>query len=131
MKVYRSDHEFCTERNVLQSLLRHLNDDDSKNVLPRFVGTLKLDHILNMPEHAGALMIVPFAPYTLADLRGKFSPQVGFAVAHSAFRALRVIHALGCAHADISMGNILLMGDSDFPQVFVFFFSQCALPERC
>jgi hypothetical protein len=117
IKVYRSRHEFNSEQNVLQSLLSHLNKDDSKNVLPRYVGTLKLDHIPNMPEHVGALMIVPFATYTLDDVCNYFSPQVGFAVAHSAFRALHVIHSLGLAHADISMGNILLMDDSGFPQV--------------
>jgi hypothetical protein len=78
-----------------------------------------------MPEHAGALMIVPFATYTLDDLCDKFSPQVGFAVVHSVFRALPVIHSLPRAHADISMGNILLMGASNFPQVFFFSFVSC------
>jgi hypothetical protein len=78
-----------------------------------------------MPEHAGALMNVPFAPFTLGDLCDKFSPQVGFAVVHSVFRALRVIHSLGLAHADLSMGNILLMGDSDFPQACFFICFMC------
>jgi hypothetical protein len=78
-----------------------------------------------MPEHVGALMIVPFAPYTLGDLCDKFSPQVGFAVVHSVFRSLRAIHSLGRAHADISMGNILLMSDSHFPQVCLGIRSHC------